>query len=258
MHSLTDEVLDEISVGLFGGVPAPLEDFATAALIPFAEWHWLRASGHQLPALHAGGRLSAFVAAARQGLAIWADSISPRCGFVRVMRQQTDTEHAAWLQFLSGFTRAAENSGLAHGIAVQFAGVVGEMEDNVHTHSQNVRSGRVAYLAGDGAFEFVVLDRGVGVLASLRQSDEFSHLRDHGEALETATTTGASRFGSDSGRGWGFSDLITGIANSNAHARFRSGDHLLRLDGIGAGQPASALAQRALGIGFLISIRVQA
>ena len=165
MRDLTEDVLDEVSLRLFSGLAAPTDPIGASTLIPFAEWGWLRASGHNLPELRPTGHLTKLASASLEKPAVWWDSSNPRAGFIKVRRAQTDTEQAAWLQFLNRFIRAARNSGVSQKTAVEFAGVMKEMEENIHVHSQKVRSGRVAFLASDGVFEFVVLDGGIGVVA---------------------------------------------------------------------------------------------
>ena len=82
-----------------------------------------------------------------------------------------------------------------------------------------------------GTFEFVVADAGRGVLASLRENPEFTHLADCGAALRFAAADGASRHISESGHGYGIGQLFRALAHHNAELRFRSGDHALRIWG---------------------------
>jgi hypothetical protein len=49
--------------------------------------------------------------------------------------------------------------------------------------------------------EFVVADRGIGVLSSLKQNPEYADLSDAGAALQLAITDGVSRFPSETGHG---------------------------------------------------------
>ena len=256
MDSISIKRLDEISLALFADVtPEPGAAPTAQQLTPFVEWHWLKAAGHELPQLQAASRLAGLQRALRARHA-WTDANNPRAGFIRVRRAQTDAQNLDWVSFLFGFSRAARNSGLSKPMASQLTGVVKEMEDNVHWHSEQPRSGLVAYLSHDSMFEFVVADAGRGVLASLRSAPEFSSLNDHGTALEVAIGTGSSRFGSDTGRGWGFNDLTVGVANANSLIRLRSGDHLLELDGISGNQITARRFQRAHGAGFLIALQV--
>jgi hypothetical protein len=45
-----------------------------------------------------------------------------------------------------------------------------------------------------GMFEFVTMDHGIGVMASLRKCTKFKQLIDHGKALAFALADGTSRF----------------------------------------------------------------
>jgi len=251
------ERLDEISLALFADLLPPFEASRTTnELTPFVEWYWLKASGHDLPVLRATDRLASVQRALRYQSAIWADAVNPKAGFIRVRRDHTDVQNADWISFLFGFSRAARNSGLSKATASQLTGVVKEMEDNIHWHSLRPRSGLIAYASHESMFEFVVVDSGQGVLASLRSAPEFSGLEDHGTALEIATGTGNSRFGTGTGRGWGFNDLVVGVANENSRIRLRSGDHLLEIDGVSGGEISARRLQRARGDGLLITVQV--
>src|SRR3546814_16884550 len=64
-------------------------------------------------------------------------------------------------------------------------GAMGEMQDNVYEHSGAAHTGLVAYAVTDCSFEFVVADRGMGVLETLRQNPDYEHLPDAGAALRS-------------------------------------------------------------------------
>jgi hypothetical protein len=84
-------------------------------------------------------------------------------------------------------------------------------------------TGFVAFRAIPEAFEFVVADRDIGILNSLKTAAEYAHLTDHGHALRLALSEGCSRHGTAAGRGMGFRPLFIGLANLHAGLRFRSG-----------------------------------
>src|SRR5205807_7484653 len=113
----------------------------------------------------------------------------------------------------------------------------------IHEHSAAPSSGIVAFHAKPGMFEFVVADRGIGILNSLRGCPAFVNLDDHGLAIQTAMTDGTSRFGEDSGRGHGFRPMFLGLANLRGSLRFRLGDHALIILGT---RPSFSFAQLAL------------
>jgi hypothetical protein len=148
---------------------------------------------------------------------------------------------------------------LSKRLAEQVAGAVGELEDNVHEHSDAIGSGLVAFQSTSGCLEIVVLDRGVGVLASLRRSADYQHLESYEAALSAAVKAGATRYGRDTGRGTGFNRLFSGLADANSLLRFRSGDAVLELNGLSdKSRIPSNIAPRCFCSGFLTGIKVVA
>ena len=133
-----------------------------------------------------------------------------------------------------------------------------ELESNVHEHAEAPDSGVIAYRAEAGAFEFVVADRGIGVLESLRSSGEYEYLRDEGTALRAALTEGVSRHGRDVGRGLGFRPMFRGLVDLYGELRFRSGDHAMTMDGVGPDVATARIAQKARMPGFFASVRCHA
>lgn len=82
----------------------------------------------------------------------------------------------------------------------------------------------IAYKAAAGILDFVVADRGVGVLNTLRDVKVYATLLDAGRALELALTDGVSRYGPASSHGHGFRPIFVGLANLPAELRFRSAE----------------------------------
>lgn len=103
------------------------------------------------------------------------------------------------------------------------------MQDNSYQHSGAAETGLVAYAVTDRSFEFVVADRGMGVLETLRQNPDYAHLPDAGAALTEAIRPGVSRFPAACGRGLGFIQLCKSMVTDRVELRFRSGDHVLTL-----------------------------
>ena len=256
MDTLTLGQLDALTLAMFADVSLSPQDFAVTELVPFAEWVWLQGSGKTPHRIHTTGQLKTLERDLRSGQSVSKLAVGAPSGYIRIRRNQDDTSHTGWLSFLAMLGHAAPAAGLSKALASQLTGVVKEMEDNVHLHSRQPSTGLVAFMARPGLFEFVVLDRGIGVLASLREAQEFATVPDHGTALQLAVSDGRSRYGTGSGHGLGFSDLTVGVANSNALVRFRSGDHLLELDGRGHGTIGTRCVQRAAGSGFLIAVQV--
>lgn len=75
--------------------------------------------------------------------------------------------------------------------------------------------------------------------------------------LELALTEGISRYGSGSGRGYGFQPLFIGLANLNGSLRFRFGDHALIIDGQKPTLMKAKIAQKPFIPGFFISVRCE-
>jgi hypothetical protein len=108
------------------------------------------------------------------------------------------------------------------------------------------------------SFEFIVCDRGAGVLETLRTCPAYSHLADHGKALILALTDGISRYGPNTGHGFGFRPIFNGLANLKGLLRFRSGDHALTLDGTGPLLTSAKPAQKTAISGFIVSVTCKA
>lgn len=156
------------------------------------------------------------------------------------------------------WTKHAENiansRGLNRPLVAGLLGALGELQDNVYEHSAAPETGVVAYAVTSTSFEFVVADRGVGVLNSLRQNPLYSEVGDAGEALQLAITDGVSRF-PEGGRGRGFRQLFRALVGHAAELRFRSGDHALMLrPGADANSAVSALSQVPTLSGLTISV----
>lgn len=249
------QTLDQISIARFAGVETKPGPLIVTELGPLLEWIWLQRAGLALGALQIDGKWHQLITALESGIGVWLDAQQPSLGFIRVRRKHTGTEETTWIKFLRNFEDAGVRAGLRRVRAKQLAGATGELEDNVHWHSEAASTGLVAFHAQRNTFEFVVMDCGIGVLTSLKNAPEFEHLLDHGEALRLAVAPGTSRFGTQSGRGMGFNDLFIGIANTGARLRFRSGDYLFELDGRGLESPNAFVAPRAHGRGFMIAIQ---
>lgn len=158
------------------------------------------------------------------------------------------------------WAKHAENAAVAHNMPRRLVegllGALGELQDNVYTHSGRIDTGLAAYAVSADTFEFVIADAGIGVLASLRQNGEFIQLEHSGQALCEAISDGASRFGRQSGHGYGISQLFRALAHENGDLRFRSGDHVLTLcgDNMSPNGKLSVIKKANLP-GFIISVR---
>jgi len=164
-----------------------------------------------------------------------------------------------WDQWSKHAENMAVNGGIARRLAEGLIGALGELQDNVYKHSHRSETGLVAFAVSRGAFEFVVADAGIGVLASLRQNPEFSSLTDSGAAMRAAASDGASRFGRETGHGYGIGQLFRALAHHEGELRFRSGDHALTLSGDSPNLTGHVeIAQKAWLTGLTISVRCKA
>ena len=150
----------------------------------------------------------------------------------------------------------ATSAGFPRQLIEPLLGALMELQDNVFLHSWRPESGLVAYAISTRAFELVTADAGIGVLASLKKSPEFQHVTHSGSALRIAASDGASRFGSDSGHGYGIGQLFRALTRYDAEIRFRSGDHALSLWGDGPSLTGNvSLVHKAWLQGLTISVR---
>jgi hypothetical protein len=139
-------------------------------------------------------------------------------------------------------------------VAAQLIAALGEMHSNIYEHSGASATGLVAFRAAPNRFEFVVADRGMGVLKSLHTCGDYLYVADHGEALRMVLTEGVSRYGARAGRGYGFRPLFIGLANLSGSLRFRSGDHALTIDGSNPSLMTARVAQKVYLEGLVISV----
>lgn len=232
--------------------------FAVGDLGPFLEY-LLLANGGLLPVprsapwLRLNGSLDLYQALSNRRH-LWVCSKTRQTGLFRTY-QQVPSDYSSWNQFCIAAQHAAVAAGFPKGIAAQLAGALGEMEGNIYEHSKASKSGVLVFRATSGSFEFVVADRGIGVLRSLKSSPDFAHLADHGEALRLTLTDGVSRFGTGGDRGHGFRSLFRGLANLNGALRFRSGDHALTIHDQSPNLLAAKLGKKTEVPGFFVSVK---
>lgn len=136
-----------------------------------------------------------------------------------------------WTLWFSRADQAAQAAGFANKTAGTILGAFGELQDNVFRHSQAYQGAAVAYAVTAAGFELVVSDRGVGVLASLRNHPDYADLPDAGAALRLALADGESRYGRQADVGVGISQIFRALANHDGDLRFRSDDYVLEIRG---------------------------
>ena len=170
-----------------------------------------------------------------------------------LLKTASDVAETEWIAFAMSAKRAAVGSGLSSDWAAQMVAAIGEFRSNIIEHSGAPETGLVAFCASPGLFEFVASDLGVGLVATLREAPEYKNLSDSCEALRLALTDGASRFGFDHGRGYGFRPLFTGLANRQASLRFRTGTGALTIDGTTPSLVRAQMGRKAKIGGFFMS-----
>jgi hypothetical protein len=200
------------------------------------------------------GRASPMIAALTENREFWVNPDDSRMGFIRALRSGPDGD-ARLTGFLMDAKRAATNTAQLPGKApAQLVAAMAEIESNIHEHSEAPETGLLAFRAAPGMFEFVAVDRGIGILNSLRSCPAYTALSDHGKALAAALSDGVSRFGEDSRRGYGFRQMFLGLLDLYGSLRFRSGDYALLMDGTSPDLTTAQLAQKPAMDGFFVSV----
>jgi anti-sigma regulatory factor (Ser/Thr protein kinase) len=210
-------------------------------------------AGDRLPALALDWLAPmGFMQAWKQGQSEWL-SPSSHLGFIRT-QWESENWHTRSTGFLLQAQRAARTiSKLPGNVPGQMAAAIQELEANIQEHSGAAPTGVLVFRATSNFFEFVVADRGMGLLSSLRSSSQYLGLNDHGLALELALTDGVSRH-NDPGHGNGFRPIFQGLSDLNGYLRFRNGDHALIMDGTAPDLATAQLSQKPFIDGFLASI----
>ncbi len=188
---------------------------------------------------------------------ISGDGYQSRHGVFPLSRLAEDGDGAdRWALWRSRAEQAGCSVGLPGPFAAAVIGAVGELQDNVALHSRRAETGLVVYAATPDAFEVVVADGGVGVLASLQENTAYADIADAGTALKIAIQDGESRFGHTSGHGFGMGQMFRALADHDGELRFRSGDHALTVRGHSPSlQSGIELAHKARLIGLTIGVR---
>lgn len=238
---------------------APSPGFVTTRIGPYMEMLSVAKNypdrATSIASYVAPGNLSDLRDALRTKRTSWICPKTKSVGFMRC-GNALDTSDRARTEFLANAEGAAVTAGFARGLAQQFIAGIMEMEDNVYEHSGSPQTGMVAFRTLPGEFEFVVRDMGIGPLASLRESDEFALMTDHGKALMAMVTEGVSRKGRGQG-GFGFRQVFVGLANLQGDLRFRSGDHALSILGRSPRPDNAISSQQAAVSGLIVTVDCQ-
>lgn len=250
--------LDDLSL-----IPMSSSSNTTACLLaprnlgPMLELEWLRMEGlSHLPGLSemkASKRLRMVDAVCSRGAP--TARVRDATGHAEIIRSVWSCpEDHEWWMFCERMQAAAEFSQLKQGVAEQLVAAAREIMSNVFDHSEKPWTGIAAYAGTTTEFEFLIADRGIGVLNSLKSSMEYRSLRDAGEALRAALTDGASRLGALSGHGRGFRPLFKGLCDLSSSLRFRSGDHALTIVARGPRLSQARISQKVQLSGLIVSV----
>jgi hypothetical protein len=251
------DLLDELAFSAAkGGNARPTTKFMVQNLGTVIELLWLLRTGLQLPGLSelADTRRVRLVQAIDRGQRTAIFSNNNGHSQLITCFWTNDEEPDEWFEFCQSLQNGAVTSGFPHKNAQELVAATRELVSNVFEHSDAPQSGLVGFSIIRDKLEIVVGDQGIGVLASLRTSPEYSVLRDSGEALRASLTDGTSRFGRLSGHGGGFRNLFRGLLNLSSDLRFRSGDHALSINGISPELSTGRISQKIQLPGFVVSI----
>lgn len=259
---LTFSRVDELGHAAEAGIlpERATEAFPAERIGPLMEASMLGENG-LLPQLSSNpwvnaGRLGTLAARMASSSTGWVCP-SGAMGCMKTRERFDDDADTRWTGFGLKAQAAAQQAQFPRALAVQFLGAIKELHSNIYEHSEASETGVIVFAAQVGVFEFVVADRGQGVLSSLGTNTDFADVRSHGEALRLALKSGVTRHKNEQGRGQGFDRMFTGLANLNSALRFRSGNAALTLDGRNAGALHPVIRQKPRLDGFLISVQVE-
>lgn len=170
-----------------------------------------------------------------------------------VSDQFTNSTH--WTGFLMRVSAAINSRELDKRTKEAIIATFGEFQSNVLEHARAKGIALAAFHANRSEFELTVMDQGQGVLASIRENQNYETLTDAGRALKLAITDGVSRY-DDPQRGYGFNHLFEGLANRFNHIRLRSGDHALEVFREDGKTPHEYISQKAYIPGFFIYAQI--
>lgn len=174
-------------------------------------------------------------------------------GFVPARRAPYKNGDMYWDAFMVAMHKAMLGAGFPSLLSRGLVGAMDEMQNNIHDHSEAADTGLIAYRVNTDRVEWVVADRGIGVLTGLK-SGAFPSLIDSGEALKVALADGRSRLGVSKGRGYGFRELFKAMSARHGSLRFRSGDQTLTITGVSPSLSQARLQQRAHVSGFYVTV----
>lgn len=162
----------------------------------------------------------------------------------------------AWTAYLKRAEMTARAVGFADTVAAGLVGAIHELADNVVRHSDAQTPSVAAFARTESAFEYVVADAGVGMLASLQRASEFRSLRDDLEALPLAVTPGVSRHGRGVGYGYGYRAVFLPLKAAFGSVRLRSGSAVLEVVSTSTSSDQGRCSQRPHHQGVVVSVEI--
>ena len=256
--------VDEYGFANLGGMSIAHDDphFYPRRLGPLLEWIHLSEQGMKLPKLarkDSSLPVTQLTHHITRRIDYWSGySHGEQVGFIRSTQQTDQYEIRLNTLLVRAMTAAQRISGLTKNSSKQLIAAMKELESNIQEHSLAIETGLIAFRADRGVFEFVIYDRGRGILSSLRKCKDYSAISDEGQALTIALRDGESRHGRGIGRGFGFRQMFLGIAEMYGQLRFRSGDYALSIEGLSPVLAKSTLSQKAHSAGFFVSVTCSA
>lgn len=150
-----------------------------------------------------------------------------------------------WTGFVMRVSAAINSSEFDGRTKKAIMATFGEFRSNVFEHADVKGAALAAFHVNGSGFELTVADQGRGVLASIRENQNYkTESIDAGHALKLAVTDGVSRH-DNSQRGYGFTHLFKGLANRFNHIRLRSDDYALEVFRENESAPRERISQKA-------------
>ena len=251
IESLTFDVLDDLLLAHERARVPPVRLVPGPCLGSIVELlHFSQEHNGALP-YRASNETAAIHRAYETRRAVYLDAEST--GFVTARRAQYKGGDTHWTAFQLAMHKALLAARFPSPFARGLVGAIDELQNNIRDHSDAIDTGLIGYRVAANRVEWVVADRGIGVLESLR-SGAFPSLADSAEALRIALTDGCSRFGTASGHGYGFRELFKALSARQGSLRFRSGDQALTIAGVSPSLSRARLQQRAHVSGFCATV----
>lgn len=170
----------------------------------------------------------------------------------RLLRNPGD--RSAWFDIANRAGDWASTIGFGPKVAKSFKAGIVEMIDNIESHGKISQPAVLVIHRSEKVLEYVVADTGQGLLSSLRTCREYERLRDDFEAIELSILPGVSRFGRESGHGYGFRPVLAPLKVADCCVRLRSGHACLSLTGRGQHPDQGIFSDAAEYQGLVVGI----